>query len=194
MTSQRHTNRVDDDLLLDAARSCVLTIGVSRTTLTEVARRADVSRMTLYRRFPDVRSLIAALMTREFSGLLTGSPVSAPTARERLVPGVIAVVRALVENPVMRAVLDLEPELIMPYVVQRLGSTQRLAEEYLRGEVKAGHADGSIRVADVPTQVRALLLVIQSFVLSLRPATSDVDSEGLLAELAKLLDGALEAR
>jgi AcrR family transcriptional regulator len=194
MTSQRHTNRVDDDLLLDAARACVLSIGVSRTTLTEVARRAGVSRMTLYRRFPDVRSLIAALMTREFCGLLTASPVDAPTARERLVKGVLRGVKALVENPIMRAILDLEPELILPYVVQRLGGTQRLTEEYLRAEVKAGHADGSIRQADVPVQVRALLLVVQSFVLSLRPAAVDVDSEDLLAELALLLDGALENR
>jgi AcrR family transcriptional regulator len=194
MTSQRHTNRVDDDTLLDAARACVLTIGVSRTTLTEVARRAEVSRMTLYRRFPDVRSLLAALMTREFSGLLTTTPVDAPTARERLVRGVITGIKALVANPIMQGILDLEPELLLPYVVQRLGSTQRLVEEYLRVEVKAGHADGSIREADVPTQVRALLLVIQSFVLSLRPATSDVDSEDLLAELARLLDGALEVR
>jgi len=94
----------------------------------------------------------------------------------------------------MRAVLDMEPELILPYIVRRLGSTQRLAEAYLAAEVKAGHADGSIREADPPTQVRALLLVIQSFVLSLRPAASDVDSDALLAELGRLLDGALEAR
>ncbi|MEV4310864.1 TetR/AcrR family transcriptional regulator [Actinocrispum sp. NPDC049592] len=194
MTSQRHTNRVDDDLLLDAARACVLTIGVSRTTLTEVARRAEVSRMTLYRRFPDVRSLIAALMTREFGGLLTTTPVDAPTARERLVRTVIAGIRALTENPIMRGILDTEPELLLPYIVQRLGSTQRFAEEYLREEVKAGHADGSIRAGDVPTQARALLLVLQSFVLSLRPASSDVDSEDLLAELAGLLDRALEVR
>ncbi len=194
MTSQRHTNRVDDDLLLDAARACVLTIGVSRTTLTEVARRAEVSRMTLYRRFPDVRSLIAALMTREFGGLLSTTPVDAPTARERLVRTVIAGIRALTENPIMRGILDTEPELLLPYIVQRLGSTQRFAEEYVREEVKAGHADGSIRAGDVPTQARALLLVLQSFVLSLRPASSDVDSEDLLAELARLLDGALEVR
>jgi AcrR family transcriptional regulator len=191
INQQRHTNRVDDDLLLDAARDCVLAIGVSRTTLTEVARRANVSRMTLYRRFPDVRSLHAALMTREFSGLLTATPVDAPTARERLVRGVLAGVELLVGNPVMRAVLDLEPELIMPYVVRRIGGTQRLTEEHLRVEVKAGHADGSIRVGDVDVQVRALLLVAQSFVLSLVPATSDVDRTALLAELAKLLDGAL---
>ncbi|MET0132185.1 MAG: TetR/AcrR family transcriptional regulator [Kibdelosporangium sp.] len=194
MTSQRHTNRLDDDILLDAARSCVLTIGVGRTTLTEVARRAEVSRMTLYRRFPDVRSLIAALMTREFAGLLTGTRADGETARERLVGGAIAAVRALVENPIMRAVLDLEPELILPYVVQRMGSTQQAAEQFLADEVKAGHADGSIRPADPAIQARALLLVVQSFVLSLRPATSDVAEDDLLTELARLLSGALEVR
>ncbi|CAM3780444.1 TetR/AcrR family transcriptional regulator [Kibdelosporangium persicum] len=196
MTSQRHTYRVDDDVLLDAARSCVLAIGVGRTTLTEVARRAQVSRMTLYRRFPDVRSLIAALMTREFGGLLAeiSASLTAPAARERLVTGLTTGIRVLVDNPIMRAALDLEPELILPYVVQRLGSTQRLTEQFIADQLKAGHQDGSIRVADVPTQSRAVLLVIQSFVLSLRPATSDVDKDALLTELGTMLHGALEHR
>ncbi|ALG06093.1 TetR family transcriptional regulator [Kibdelosporangium phytohabitans] len=187
---------MDDDVLLDAARSCVLAIGVGRTTLTEVARRAQVSRMTLYRRFPDVRSLIAALMTREFGGLLAGisASLTGATARERLVTGLVTGVRVLVDNPIMRAALDLEPELLLPYVVQRLGSTQRLTEQFIADQLKAGHHDGSIRVAGVPAQSRVVLLTIQSFVLSMRPATSDVDSEALLAELGTQLDGALERR
>jgi AcrR family transcriptional regulator len=203
MTSQRHinhdhlkranANRVDDDVLLDAARTCVLAIGVGRTTLTEVARRAQVSRMTLYRRFPDVRSLIAALMTREFGGLLAemSAAVHGPTARDRLVSGVVAGVRALVDNPIMRSALDLEPELIMPYVVRRLGSTQQLAEQFIADQVKAGHDDGSVREGDVAVQSRALLLVVQSFVLSMRPATSDMEIDVLLAELGRVLDGAV---
>ena len=53
--SQRHTSVVDEqDRVLDAARACVLAVGVRRTTVTDVARRAGVSRMTLYRRFPDL--------------------------------------------------------------------------------------------------------------------------------------------
>src|SRR5256885_3328295 len=101
MTSQRHTSstpttmsvtRVDDDLLLDAARRCVLDTGVRRTTLSSVARAAGVSRMTLYRRFPDVRSLLAALMTREFGTLLTragGATSATARARERLVAATV---------------------------------------------------------------------------------------------------------
>src|SRR5439155_13732057 len=96
---------------------------------------AGVSRMTLYRRFPDVRSLLAALMTREFGALLStagAAPSAAPTARERLVAATVASVLALADNPLMRAVLDRDPELMLPYLVRRIGGVQRIAEQFLR--------------------------------------------------------------
>ncbi|WP_216209934.1 TetR/AcrR family transcriptional regulator [Amycolatopsis aidingensis] len=205
MNSERHSSlaearnrtaagRVSDDVLLDAARECVLATGVRRTTLAEIARTAKVSRMTLYRRFPDVRSILAALMTREFTGLLRRTSKqagTAATARERLVHSSVSGVRALVADPLMRTVLDLDAEMIMPYVVQRLGATQRLAEEVIDALIAAGHADGSIRKGDRVVQARAFLLVVQSFVLSLRPATTDVDESTLLEELGHLLDATL---
>src|SRR5439155_16686451 len=52
MSSIRNT----DESVLEAARACVLAVGVRRTTLTDVARRAGLSRMTLYRRYPDVNA------------------------------------------------------------------------------------------------------------------------------------------
>jgi AcrR family transcriptional regulator len=47
-----------EDAVLDATRDCVLAYGVRRTTVSDVARRAGVSRMSIYRRWPDVRSLV----------------------------------------------------------------------------------------------------------------------------------------
>ena len=78
MPSVRHTarsltrQRTDESLLLDAARECILAVGWRRTTLTDVARRAGVSRMTIYRIWPDMQTLLADLMTREWS-LLAGT-------------------------------------------------------------------------------------------------------------------------
>jgi AcrR family transcriptional regulator len=194
MTSQRHSpppTRVDDDLLLDAARECVLDVGVRRTTLSSVARAAGVSRMTLYRRFPDVRSLLAALMTREFGALLIQTDTAAGTARERLVTTAVAGVRELAANRLMRSVLDRDAELMLPYLVQRIGGVQRIAEQFLRERLIAGHRDGSIRRADPTVQARAIFLVAQSFVFSMRPATADLDRTTLIAELTHLLDAAL---
>ncbi|HEX6342739.1 TetR/AcrR family transcriptional regulator [Umezawaea sp.] len=189
MTSQRHT----DDDLLDAARDCVVEVGVRRTTLTDVAKRAGVSRMTLYRRFPDVSALVRTLMTREFTALLHGvEHDQAPgNARERLVGHATAAIRLLAGNALMRRVLDLDAELMLPYLVERLGSTQRLVERFLVDQLRAGHQDGSVRRGDPRAQARLVLLTTQALVLSVRPATTDLDFDDLVDELARYLDAAL---
>jgi AcrR family transcriptional regulator len=194
--------RVDDDALLDAARACVLDVGFRRTTLTDVARRAGVSRMTLYRRFADVRSLVADLMTREFTELLRQATDALPGAgnhRDRLVAKATTSVAVLWSNPLMARVLDVDPELLLPYVVDRVGATQRLVEPALRADVEASQADGSIRAGDPAVITRALYLVLQSFVLSARPALTDLGQPDaarrtLLDELANVLHGALRPR
>jgi AcrR family transcriptional regulator len=196
MTSQRHTispvTKVDDDVLLDAAKRCVLADGVRRTTLTSVAKAAGVSRMTLYRRFPDVRGLVAALMTREFGTLLAStSHPTEQTARQRLVAMSVAAVKALGADPLMRTVLDRDAELMLPYVFERIGGVQRIAEQFIAETIADGRVDGSIRRGNVKAQARALFLVTQSFVFSMRPATSDVGQTTLITELRRLLDGAL---
>lgn len=186
MTSNRHS----DDALLDATRDCVLEVGVRRTTLTDVAKRANVSRMTLYRRFPDVDHLVRALMTREFAALLART-AGTGNAREQLVSRSVEAIRLLSANPLMQRVLDLDAELMLPYLVERIGDTQRLVEQFLVTQLSAGHEDGSIREGNPAVQARVVLLTTQSMVLSTRPATSGLDFEELLTELASQLDGAL---
>jgi len=187
MTSQRHT----EETLLDATRECVLEVGVRRTTLTDVAKRAGVSRMTLYRRYPDVDHLVRDLMTREFAALLDQTNGTG-NAREQLVSRAADAIRLLSANPLMQRVLSLDAEMMLPYLVDRLGSTQRLVEEFLVAQIEAGHIDGSIRFGDAKTQARVVLLTTQSMVLSTKPATSGLDFTALLDELAKQLDGALK--
>jgi AcrR family transcriptional regulator len=186
--------RVADDVLLDAAQRCVLAVGVRRTTLAEIARRAGVSRMTLYRRFPDVHSVLGALMTREFGALLqhaSAAGTEAPTARKRLVVVAASAIRALSGDQLFRTLLEVDPELVLPYIVQRLGATQRFAEEVVLSLLAAGHEDGSVREAEPTAQARAILLIVQSFAFSLRPATADVDEAMLLQEFSHVLEAAL---
>jgi AcrR family transcriptional regulator len=186
--------RVADDVLLDAARLCVLAVGVRRTTLAEIARTASVSRMTLYRRFPDVGSVLTALMTREFGGLMreaSAEGLEMSMARERLVISTAAAVGALSANELFRTLLEVDPELVLPYIVKRLGATQRLAESVILALLAAGHADGSIRKAEPTAQARSILLVAQSFAFSLRSATADVDEATLLDEFRHVLDATL---
>src|SRR3954468_12978768 len=129
MTSQRHTTTASVDVsrdlpepVLAATRAAVLAVGVRRTTLTDVARRAGVSRMTLYRLVPDVSTLILEVMSREFAALIAAAEAAARrrrTARARIAATTAALVRLLHEEPLFRRVLDVDPELLLPYLTDR---------------------------------------------------------------------------
>ncbi|MBT3164873.1 TetR/AcrR family transcriptional regulator [Streptomyces sp. Vc74B-19] len=200
MTPIRHNGSAgsDNDAVLDAVRDCVLAVGVRRTTLTDVARRAGVSRMTLYRRWPDVRSLVGDLMTREWIAVATGAmPERRPdvSARELLTEGLVDAVRDFVAHPLFRKILDVDPELLLPYVLDRRGASQEALLGLLAGVLREGHADGSVRVTHVERQARAVLLVVQSFTLSLRTMTDEDDpelsAEAFLGELRSVLERTL---
>lgn len=197
MTPIRHNNQ-DSDPVLDAVRDCVLAVGVRRTTLTDVARRAGVSRMTLYRRWPDVRSLVGDLMTREWVGVATRAMPERGgdrTARELIVDGLVDGVAAFRAHPLFRKIVDVDPELLLPYVLDRRGASQDALLELLAGGLRDGHADGSVRVCPPRRQARALLLIVQSFTLSLRTMTDEDDPDlttaAFLAELRTILERTL---
>ncbi|CAL9651721.1 TetR/AcrR family transcriptional regulator [Streptomyces sp. Tu 3180] len=197
MTPIRH-NRSDNDTVLDAVRDCVLAVGVRRTTLTDVARRAGVSRMTLYRRWPDVRSLVGDLMTREWVGVATAAmPERRPGTplRALLVDGLVATVRAFGEHPLFRKIVEVDPELLLPYVLDRRGASQDTLLELLADALREGHADGSVRAGHAERQARSVLLIAQSFTLSLRTMTDEDDpelaAEAFLGELRHVLERTL---
>jgi AcrR family transcriptional regulator len=180
MTSICHNRRGDDNTVLDAARDCVLAVGVRRTTLTDVARRAGVSRMTLYRRWPDVRALVGDVMTREFVAVALGAapgPEDTRPGRARLVDGLVAGVAAFRAHPLLCKILEVDPELLLPYLVDRRGASQDALLGFVRDGLRAGHDDGSIRRDHLVRQSRAVLLTVQSFALSLQTMTDDSDPE-----------------
>ncbi|MEW2354792.1 TetR/AcrR family transcriptional regulator [Spirillospora sp. NPDC029432] len=196
MTSERH-KRTGDDRVLDAARDCVLAVGVRRTTLTDIARRAGVSRMTLYRRWPDVRTIVGDLMTREWLAAALGAqpPAGTGPARARLVAGLVEGVRAVRSHPLLRKIIEVDPELLLPYMLDRLGTSQLAFLEMFEGTLREGHADGSIRPGHPARQARALLLVVQSFALSARTVTGggdpELDDAAFDTELAHILERTL---
>ncbi|MGI5248046.1 TetR/AcrR family transcriptional regulator [Actinacidiphila glaucinigra] len=197
MAPIRH-NTSDSDPVLDAVRDCVLAVGVRRTTLTDVARRAGVSRMTLYRRWPDVRTLVGDLMTREWVSVAVqamperhrGTPI-----RTHMVEGLVAGVRAFRRHPLFVKILDVDPELLLPYVLDRRGASQDALLELIAGALEEGHADGSVRAGHAIRQARSVLLVVQSFTLSLRTMTDEEDpdltSAAFLGELRDILERTL---
>jgi len=202
MTSLRHNSEPAGasvsgigDPHLDAARAAILDVGWRRTTLTEVARRAGTSRMTVYRRWSDMGALLADLMTREWTGLVGDALPAAPAdqpASERVVDAVVAVVRALRENDLFVRIVELDPELLLPYLLQRRGRSQDLVLALLEEEVRRGQEAGDVRAGSPAAIARGLLLAAHGFVLSAHTMVDDrVDEDEVDAELAHLVRAAL---
>ncbi len=180
--------RPDDAAVLDAALQCVLAVGVRRTTLTDVARRAGVSRMTLYRRWPDLDALVADLMTRELLAVAGDGLVAAAPDRATLVDRVVDVLDRLRVHPLIRKIVDVDPELLLPYVLHRRGRSTDAFLRHLVEAVATAQAGGTVRAGDPAVLGRFLLLTGQAYVLSATAVAGDAAPEHLTAELRELID------
>jgi AcrR family transcriptional regulator len=188
--SIRNSESSVESRILDAAASCILAFGVERTTLTEIARRARVSRPTIYRRWPDIRWVIAELLTVRIAGALEAVPDRGPS-REAMVERIVVVAEHLRGDEIVQSVIRNAPGLAMVYIAERLGTSQQIMIDALAEAITAAQEHGSVRAGD-PHQLGAMcLLITQSTIQSAQMVEKLLDREQLNVELARSLNGYL---
>jgi len=191
MSSHRH-NPEPRDAYLDAARACILDVGWRRTTLTEVARRAGVSRMTIYRTWSDMPELLGDLITREWGELVGSTQIlgyddaAGPTPGQ-IADGVVSAVTVLRENELFVRIVELDPELILPYLLARRGRSQELILGLLAAVIEAGQAAGTVRAGNPVAVARGVVLAAHGFVLSAHTMADDAVTPDDLDEELRLL-------
>ena len=191
MVSIRNSALTVEDRILDAAAACVVAYGVQRTTLTEIARRARVSRPTIYRRWPDIRYVLAELLTARIAGVLDDVPTRG-LGREAMVDRIVAVAEHLRADEVVMSVLHNAPSLAMVYITERLGTSQQILIDALADAIKLGQDAGSVRGGE-PRQLAAMcLLITQSAIQSAQMVEPILDADALAVELAHSLNGYLK--
>ncbi len=179
--------------ILDAAYAQVMAVGFRRTTLTDVAERAGLSRMTVYRRFPDVTSVLQGLMWREFAALLARSreEIGVEGDRERIVAGAIRGLELLMTHELFTRLLDVDPELLLPYMTQRPGRFQDAVAEQLAVDLQAAMDAGAVRSDDAERLAHSMLLAMRGFAFAARDGSTRRQRAAALADLALMLDGLL---
>jgi hypothetical protein len=109
------------------------------------------------------------------------------SARARVVATTVEVVRRLPQEPLFRRVLDVDPELLLPYLTERVGATQRLAVGHIRGMLAEGISDGSVRRVDLDVLAMTLVMAALPFVISAK-LLDEVGREAALTELGRMVD------
>jgi AcrR family transcriptional regulator len=175
------------EFYLDAARSAIVDVGLRRLTMIEVARRAGVSRMTLYRVWPDADRMVADLMTREWESVVAEQEGHDANAVDRLVHVLVGASHSMRHNDLYRRIMQLDRESVLPYMLDRRGRTQNLILRLTREAIIDGQGRGEIRDGNPDVIARAILLATQGFVLTMGTMLDGASEAELDAEETTLL-------
>lgn len=103
--------------LLDAALEAATIHGISKLSMGDVARRADLSRQTLYRHYPSKDALVAAVVTAETTQLIeqvVAAALEHTDPQDSLEAGLLAALTVLRDHPLLDRLVRTEPEALLP--------------------------------------------------------------------------------
>lgn len=183
---------VDEDAtttrVLDAAYEQFCLLGIQRTTMEDVAKRAGVSRITVYRRIATKDALIDQVLRREFHRYIEtflADVSAAETAADRVVVGFGSALRAIRRNPLLSRILEVEPDALVASLIGDGGRTLSLIRRFvagqLRAEQRAGHVNASV---DVDLVAELMVRVSVSFLLTPSDVV-DLDDEEQASTLVR---------
>lgn len=165
-----------DDIIIAAARESVMTLGLRRTSIAEIARRAGVSRPTVYRRYADIGEVIREVNNREILHMLEGLKYVPGNSRARMLLRIRIVVQRIIENDFFPGLVKTDPDRVLQMLTGQMSDTEmEIVEKFILPGVIHGQEDGTIRKYDPRILARNIYRLIQTMVLTWRPYGTDVE-------------------
>lgn len=177
--------------VLDGAYEQFCRMGIRRSTMEDVARRAGVSRITVYRRFANKDALVEQVVRREFRRYFDQFLIDiqeARTAEDRVVIGFASALRAIRHNPLIGGLMATEPDVLVPSMIgdggRTLAAVQKFVAHQLRREQQAGNVSMAV---DVELVAELMARVSSSFLLTPSHVVDLDDDEQVRAVARKFL-------
>lgn len=155
--------------ILDAALEQFRLAGIRRSSVQDIARRAGVSRVTVYRRFPQKDALVRAMAAREARRVIAAIDAQTGPVEpfcERIAEGFLAAVRAVRAHPVIRQLLAVEPDELLRYLTIDGEQIIAIATEYAATQIRRAQRDGDAPHYDPEPVAEILARLIHSLLLT----------------------------
>jgi AcrR family transcriptional regulator len=177
------------DHILDAALALAAASGLRNLTMDDVARKAGVGRMTVYRRFGTREALIDALSAREVRRCLDeledASPLDAPI-EDQIAAGFAVALRLSREHPMLARLARIEPDTVLQAFTADGGALMDLCRAVIVDRLQRAGAQLAVPLEEAAELVARVMV---SFVL-LPDSALDLDDPDLGRRLlAPLLVG-----
>lgn len=144
------------DRILDGAIDAAIDHGIARLSVGDVARRAGLSRQTLYKYFPSKHALVAEAVLRDADEIVRRvieAAVPFDDPRDALEAGFLATLRLTREHPLLDRLVRTEPGSLLPLLASAEGPVMSAARTAVEGIVELKFpeisADQRRRGADV---------------------------------------------
>ncbi|WP_197016745.1 TetR/AcrR family transcriptional regulator [Actinomadura viridis] len=174
--------------ILDAAYEQFCRMGIQRSTMEDVARRAGVSRITVYRRFATKDALVEQVVRREFRRYFDRfleEIGQAETAADRVVLGFVSSLKAIRGNPLIGGLIATEPDLMVPSMINDGGRTLETVRGFVAGQLRREQNAGNVaRELDTDLVAEMMVRISASF-LTIPGHLVDLDDDEQLAALAR---------
>jgi AcrR family transcriptional regulator len=175
--------------ILDAALALAAASGIRHLTMDDVARRARVGRMTVYRRFGDRGRLIEALVVRESRRCLAELDAAiGPDAaiEDQIAEGFVSSLRIAREHPLLNRLARFEPETVLDALVADGGAVFAAGRAFVAARLRASQEVGVLGAVDVDEAAELLVRLAFSFVL-IQESVLPLDDEARTRALAQRL-------
>lgn len=175
--------------ILDAALALAAASGIRHLTMDDVARRARVGRMTVYRRFGDKGRLIEALVVRESRRCLAELDAAiGPDAaiEDQIAEGFVSSLRIAREHPLLNRLARFEPETVLDALVADGGAVFAAGRAFVAARLRASQDAGVLGAVDVDEAAELLVRLAFSFVL-IQESVLPLEDEERAGALARRL-------
>lgn len=180
--------------ILDAATAQFESVGVARSTMNDITRRAGLARMTLYRRFANKQELVEAALLREAASFLSDLQRELDahtTIEEKLTEGFAFTVQTLRDHDLLNRLLETEPESTVPHFTVAGGPLITAAAHFVAAEISRT-IPGSRSQEELLVVAEVTVRLMISFVLA-PSVTIDLDDPQVSREFARAHLGPLLA-